>query len=297
MSVQESNEETYKRIKKRLGDYRYRSAFLSWGTLAFVVLFIFSLVPIVPAIIIGSLGLLNTDWVLVSWFLCAVVFGGLFWIFQKFAGIIQAKRGILLEERMYVYAYEALHFLKEYSVPNHPVLSGKSNAIRQLRNIDYLLESTRFPYVSIIGDEVGQVWLLRENLKHRLRPSIKNLQLNDAKGMQATFSAVTELVGYLSKPTLSGLVALNRTMVSLPTVTKKGILEDFMSVILRRSNLRHVAVLSIFAAFAWVVSYVDLNQLGATSSAAFEFGLMFLLTIAAIYVAYLALSVRKEQRT
>lgn len=290
-------EELYNKIKKRLRDYRYRSGFFTLGTMAFAVLLIFSLFPLIPVLIIDYLGLPYSDWASASWFICIVAFGGLFWIFQRYARKIEAKRGITLEEKMYVPAYEALCFLKEYLDPNHPIFGSKTKAIRRLQSIDYLLVSIGLPFVSIIREEAVQLRELRENLKYRLIPSIKNVRQSNPKAMEAIYPAVTELVDYLSNPVLPGLVALNGRMVSLPTVTEKGISEALRSAIIRRSNLRHTVVFSFFVIFASFVYYVDINYFDATMNAAFEFALMFFVGIVAIYVTYLGLTWRREPRT
>jgi len=298
MGNEEKRKETYERIKKHLGDYRYRSSFFSLGTMVFALLLILSIFPLVPVIIADVLGLAYSIWSVPLWFLCIGVFGALFWVFQRFAKRIEEKRGITLEERMYVRAYESLCFLTEYLDPDHPISGSRSKAARRLQDIDYLLGSTGFPYVSIIRDAASQLWQFRRNLETRLIPLIRRpLDRTDTKSAEDVCSILTALVDYLSKPQLVGLVALNGRMSSLPQVTEKNIFEDFKDILFKRSNLRHTVVFSFFAIFASLVYYVDINYFGATMNTAFELGLMFFVGIVAIYVTYLGLTVRRESRT
>lgn len=294
MSLQKNREETYKRIKKRLREYTYKSGFLTMGTTLFGALFIFSLIPVVPAIVISYLRLSFSDWALVSWFLFAAVFGALFWLFQRLGGNNEVKLAMTLEEKMYVPAYEALCAAEEFLDPHHSVLSSKTKATARLQRIDALMLSTGLPFsISIMGDAVSQMRQLRRNLKHRLRPAIRNMRQGD----QVVSPILGELVDYLSKPTMPMLVALNSKIAPLPEYTERGLYEVFASSILRRSNLRHTGVFSIFGIFSLFVYFMDINYFGATKDTAFGLGLMFFLGIAAIYVTYLSLTVRREQGT
>jgi hypothetical protein len=105
------------------------------------------------------------------------------------------------------------------------------------------------------------------------------------------------MLDYLSKPQLGGLVALNEIMSSLPQVTEKNVFGYFKDTLLKQSSLRHTVVFSVFAIFACLAYYVDINYFDATMNAGFEFGLMFFLGLLAIYVTYLGLTVRRDQRT
>jgi uncharacterized membrane protein (GlpM family) len=290
MSDEERRKETYERIKKRLGDYRYRSAFLTLGAVVCALLFIFSLFPLVPAFIAASLGLAQYDWSILLWFACIAVFGVLFWIFQRFSRKIEEKRGITLEEKMYVPAYEALCHFREYSFPNHPIRGSKLKAERRMQYILTLLGEIALPNVTIVREEAIQLWQLGNNLKTRLIPSMRRDNGN-------VHSLLIALVDYLSRPELPSLTALNKTIAPLPEIVERNIYLDARSAFFKRSNLRHTVVFSVFAIFGWFVYYVDINYLGATMSAAFQLGLMSLLGIAAIYVAYLGLTTRKELRT
>lgn len=290
MSDEERRKETYERIKKRLGDYRYRSAFLTLGAMVCALLFVLSLFPLVPGFIITILGLDMYSWTVPLWFLCIGVFGVLFWIFQRFSRKIEEKRGITLEEKMYVLAYEALCHFKEYSDPNHPIIGSKLKAERRMQRILILLEEIALPNVTIVKEEAVQLWQLQNNLRTRLIPSMRIHHGN-------VHSLLIALVDYLSRPELPSLVALNKTMVSLPEIVERSIYLDVRSAFFKRSNLRHTTVFSVFAIFASFVYYVDINYFGAPTDAAFGLGLMFWVGIAAIYVTYLGLTMRKEPRT
>jgi hypothetical protein len=287
MSDEERRKETYERIKKRLGDYRYRSAFLTLGAMVCALLFILSLFPLVPGFIITILGLDMYSWTVPLWFLCIGVFGVLFWIFQRFSRKIEEKRGITLEEKMYVLAYEALCHFKEYSDPNHPIIGSKLKAERRMQRILTLLEEIALPNVTIVKEEAVQLWQLQNNLRTRLIPSLRKYNGN-------VHSLLIALVDYLSRPELPSLVALNKTMVSLPEIVERSIYLDVRSAFFKRSNLRHTTVFSVFAIFASFVYYVDINYFGAPTDVAFGLGLMFWVGMAAIYVTYLGLTMRKE---
>lgn len=297
MSLQKNHDETYRLVKKRLGYYRYRSWFFTSGAMVSAVLLVLSLFPMVPIVLIAILGLKPSVWNVPLWFLCIGVFGVLFWIFQRSAKKTTEKRGVSLEEELYVRAYEALCFLKEYMDPSHPILGSKKKAIRRLQRIDYMLTSISLPYVSIIREEAVQMAKLRENLRYRIIPSLKKAGQSDPEVMEATYSAIEQLVDYLSKPVSVGLIALNANLASLPKIREKSIFEDLKSAIFRRSSLRHTATFSVFAIFSSLVYYVDINYFGATMNDAFELGLMFFIGITAIYVTYLGLTAPKEPRT
>lgn len=282
--------ETYERTKKRLGEYRYRSALLKLGALASAFLFIFSLFPMVPIAIIAILGLDMYSWSIPLWFLCMGVFIVLFWIFQRLSRKIEEKRGITLEEEMYVLAYEALCHFREYSDPNHPIKGSRLKAERRIQRVLTSLGEIAFPNITIVREEAGQIWQLRNNLRTRLIPSLRKHNGN-------VHSSLTTLVDYLSRPELPSLVALNKTMEFLPEIVERSIYLDFRSALFKRSNLRHTTVFSVFAIFAWFVYYLDINYFGASTDAAFALGLTFWVGIAAIYVAYLGLTIHKEQRT
>jgi hypothetical protein len=290
MSDEERRKETYERIKKRLGDYRYRSTFLTLGTMVCALLFILSLFPLVPAVIAAILGLTYYDWSILLWFVCIAVFGALFWIFQRFSRKIEEKRGITLEEKMYVPAYEALCHFREYMEPNHPIIGSKLKAERRMQYILTLLEQTAFPNVDIVKEQTVQFQRLYRSLRTRIIPSIRKYQGNVLQSLVA-------FVDYLSAPKLPSLVELNKTMESLPETVERNIYLDFRSALFKRSNLRHTTVFSSFAIFAMLVYYIDINYFDAPKDTAFGLGLMFWVGIAAIYVSYLALTRRKEQRT
>lgn len=296
--MQENHEEIYKRIKKRLADYRYRSGFFTLGTMVFAVLLILSLFPLVPILIAGYFGLAYSDFAILLWFLCIGIFAVMFWIFQKVARSMEEKRGITLEERMYVHAYEALCHFREYFDPNHPIKSGKLKAERRVLSILTLLDGIRFPNTALIREEAVQLWQLRRNLRMKLLPSIKRfLNVNDPNMTGNLHSLLIALVDYLSKPELLGLAALNKSMISLSEITERSIYDIFRSTLFKRSNMRHVMAFSIATAVALLISYVDLNYLGASPHDAFILWVGSTIALATLYVTYLGLTVRREQRT
>jgi len=291
MSDEEKRKETYERIKKRLEDYRYRSALLQLGTMGSAVLLILSVFPIVPILVMAFLPFyMSGNWLVPLWFTCIGVFFVLFWLFQRFSMKIEQKRGITLEEKMYVPAYEALCHFKEYSDPDHPIMGSKLKAERRMRYILTLLAGIALPNVTIVREEAIQLWQLWNNLKTRLTPSMRRDNGN-------VHSLLVALVDYLSKPELASLVALNIKLVSLPEIVERDIYLDVRSAFFKRSNLRHITMFSVFAIFGWFVYYIDINYFSAPTDTAFGLGLTFWLGIAAIYVTYLGLTARRELRT
>jgi len=298
MSLQESREETYNRIKKRIKFYRYRFGFFAVGTLVFGLLLILSVFPLVPIAIASLLDILYSNWTLPLWFSCIGIFAVLLWIFQRFAKKIKEESGITLEEEMYVHAYEALCHLREYSDPNHPIIGGKSKAERRVSDILTLLGNTEVPNATLIREEVAQLWQLRENLRTRLLPSIKKYPKGiDSGTWNNAISSLNVLIDYLSKPELPSLVALNKKMTSLPEITEISIYDFFRSALLKRSNLRHVMAFSVASVVAMLISYVDLNYLDASHHDAFTLGVSSFIALVTLYVTYLGLTVRREQRT
>jgi len=297
--MQEKREEIYKQIKKRLADYRYRLGFLTLGTLIFAMLFILSLVPVVPAIIAGFLNLMYTHWIAPLYFSCISAFGALFWIFQRFVKKIEEKRGIALEERMYVYAYEASCHLREYLDPDHPIKSGKLKAERKVQRILTLFAGIVYPNAVLMRDETVQLWQLGKNLRMKLLPSMKkHRNLDDSRNiMENVNSSLTALVDYLSKPDLPSLVALNQRMMSLPETKERSASDYVKNTLLKRSNLRHVLVFSAAIAAAFLVAFVDLTYLGASLHEAFILWIGSSIALATLYVTYLGLTVRREQGT
>lgn len=299
MSEEEKRKVTYERIKKRLGDHRYLSAFLAIGEMVSAALFVFSLFPLVPVIVLSLLGpSANSSWIVPLWFICIGVFSVLFWLFQRFYKKVEQKRGITLEERIYVLAYESLRSLNEYLDPEHPISGSGSKAVRRLRDVDSVFGSTGFPYMSLIGEAASQMGQLRGNLETRLIPAIsRSLDRTDTRSAEDARSILVALLDYLSKPQLPELVALNKRMSSLPQVTEKNVSRYFKDALLKRSNLRHAVVFSIFAVFASMAYYVDINYLDAPTYTGFEFGLMFFAGLVGIYVTYLGVTGRRDQRT
>jgi hypothetical protein len=285
--------DAYDRIKKRLKDYRYRSALLKAGAIVWAILLISSLFPVIPVYLAIALGLYSSGWSVALWFLCIAIFAVLFWIFQRLATKIEGRRGITLEERMYVPAYEALSFLREYVDPDHPILGSKLKALRRLQRISVLLGEVGFPNISILREETNQILWLGKNLRTRLIPSIKNrINGNDPSILESAHSSLVALVDYLSEPKLDGLVTLNKTMTSLPEITERNIFVDFWSTLLRRSNLRHIVVFSIVVLVSLLVAYIDYEIVGGSLHDAFTFGVGSLIALVTLYVTYLGLTAR-----
>jgi len=297
MSLQESHEEIYKRVKKRLRDYRYLSGFLTLGTMAFALLFILSLFPLVPAILGAILSITYGDWVVWLWFLCIGVFGVLFWVFQRFAKKIEEKRGITLEEKMYVPAYEALCYLREYFDPDHPIIGSKLKAERRMRGILVLLGEIAFPNATIVKEEVAQLWQLSKNLRMKLIPSMRKHEGKDSNIIGNVHLSLIALVDYLSKPELPSLVALNKGMASLPEKTERSIYEDVRTTFFKRSNLRHIAAFLVTGIAAWLIYFIDLNYFGSSLHEAYALGVVSLIALVTLYVTYLGLTKRRELRT
>lgn len=157
-----------------------------------------------------------------------------------------------------------------------------------------MLTSTAIPNIAIINEEATQLRLLKINVRNRLIPSIKEIQKNNLKTIEIIYSTIDGLIDYLSKPKLGSLVSLNSFFESLPeSVGKKGLFNRIEDAVLKRSNLRHVFVLSGVAVISIFVSYVDINYLAATAQGAFTLGVGSFIGIAAIYVTYLGLTVRR----
>src|SRR3990172_10193694 len=132
------NEETYKKVKKRIAEYKIRNFFAKLGSFIFAVLTLFSLLPLVPTFIVSFLSI-SSIFIIPLWAVCFVAFVWLFSIFQKYSNKIEDEFGVTLEESMFVSAYESLCFLKEYLDPEHPILGSKNKAIRRLKDIAFLL--------------------------------------------------------------------------------------------------------------------------------------------------------------
>lgn len=293
MNDEEKRKDTYERIRKRLKDYRWRSGFFTAGAGIWAVLFVLSLFPLVPVLIVAALGLAMYDWSITLWFLCIGVFGVLFWIFQRFAKKIEGKRGITLEERMYVPAYEAICYLREYTDPDHPVLGSRLKSVRRLQNILVLLGEVSFPDVSIVREEKVQLMQLWRNLGTRLIPSIeKRINRNDSSILGNVHSSLIALIDYLSEPKLNSLVTLNQTMASLPEIIERSIYMDFRSTLFRRTNMRHAIAFSVAAFAASLIAYIDLNYVGGSPHDAYTFGITSFIAFVALYVTYLGLTRR-----
>jgi hypothetical protein len=85
--------------------------------------------------------------------------------------------------------------------------------------------------------------------------------------------------------------------MSLPQITKRSVYDDFRSKILKRSNLRHAITFSVAGVVALSIYYVDTNCLGASQHDAFALGVVSLISLVTLYVTFLGLTVRREQRT
>lgn len=289
-SNEERRKEYYDQIKRRLCEYRYRSALLNFGALASAFLFIFSFIPIVPIFIINILGLVMYSWGAPLWFLCIGVFLASFWICQRFSRKIEEKRGVTLEERMYISAYEALCYFKEYSDPKHPIKSGRFKAERRIQSILTLLGQITFPNLAIVTEESVQYGQLHINLRTRLLPLLRRNNGN-------THTLLTTLVDYFSKPELSSLVDLNKTIGFLPEIKERNIYLYLRSAFLKRSNLRHIGIALGSSLVALLIYHLDLNYFGASLPDAFALGIGSLLALIAMYITYLVGTIRKEQRT
>jgi hypothetical protein len=287
MSQQENHEKIYIRIKKRLMDYKYHSFFYGLMTMVFAVFFTFSLIPFVPVIIAAILNIPpSSSWIIVLWFLCVVIFGVLFWIFQRLSRRIEEKYGITLEEKMYVLAYQALCYLKESLDPDHPIIGSKSKAERQVQRILTLLGQITIPKVTILKEESVQLLHMWNNLRNRLIPLMR-------RNPENAVSLLDALLDYLSRPELPRLVMLNRTMESIPEIVERNIYLDVKNALIKRSNLRHITMFALFTLVAFVIYNVHQIYFNASADSAFQLCLMLWIGLVGIYVSYLGLTKRK----
>lgn len=282
--------DTYNHIKKRLKDYRYRYIIFTTGTVISFLALILSVLPFVPVAIVTALGL-SIEWNLIMWVVSIVGFSLVFLIFQRLVRNTLEKRGITLEEKMYIPAYESLINFREYTDPNHPIQSGKPKAVSKLRSISVLIEEVGFPYIEIVREERLQLSQLWRNLRTRLIPSIeKRINGDDPETLRYANSSLIALLEYLSEPELDRLKTLNQTMEFLPETQERNIFLDFKTMVFRRTNLRHAIVFFVIALATSFIAYIDLNIVGGDLNAAYTLGITSFLAMTAIYVAYLGLS-------
>jgi hypothetical protein len=292
MSQKEGNDESYTKVKKRIQEYKIRNFFAKFGSFVFALLTIFSFVPLVP-IFLTSYFLIPSIFLIPIWIICVILFVWMFIIFQKYDKKIEKTFGITLEEKMFVSAYEALCFLREYLDPKHPILGSKMKVIRRLKDIDYLLNSIEIPNFTIINQETNQLNQLETNLRNRLVPSIAKIQKNNPDANEKISSILAILVDYLTAPKLDVLTILNGDLASLPESNEKGVSRYVTDAVLKRSNARHIFVFSGIAVVSFIASYVDFYYLAASASDAFALGVGSCIEIIAVYAAYLALISRK----
>lgn len=282
--------DTYNHIKKRLKDYRYRYIIFTTGTVISFLALILSVLPFVPVAIVTALGL-SIEWNLIMWVVSIVGFSLVFLIFQRLVRNTLEKRGITLEEKMYIPAYESLINFREYTDPNHPIQSGKPKAVSKLRSISVLIEEVGFPYIEIVREERLQLSQLWRNLRTRLIPSIeKRINGDDPETLRYANSSLIALLEYLSEPELDRLKTLNQTMEFLPETQERNIFLDFKTMVFRRTNLRHAIVFFVIALATSFIACIDLNIVGGDLNAAYTLGITSFLAMTAIYVAYLGLS-------
>jgi uncharacterized membrane protein len=110
-------------------------------------------------------------------------------------------------------------------------------------------------------------------------------------------SLLVSLVDYLSKPELASLVALNKTMVSLPEIAERSIYLSGRSAFFKSSNLRHIAAVLVTGIAAWLIYFIGLNYFGASLHEAYSLGVVSLIALVTLYVTYLGLTKRRELRT
>lgn len=127
---------TYSKIKKRIHDYRLQYGVTFAGTFVFAILFFFSLLPLIPAVLANYFNFGSFS-IFLYWALCSIGFGYLFSRSNKKVEKVNKEYGVELEERIFVSAYEALCFLDEYLDPNHPIISSKRKSIQKLQGINY----------------------------------------------------------------------------------------------------------------------------------------------------------------
>ena len=292
MSEKEGTEATYKKVKKRIQEYKTRNFLTKLGSFVFAVLTIVSFVPLVPIFLVTYF-LIPSILLVPIWIICVILFGWMFSVFQKYDRKIEENFGITLEEKMFVSAYEALCFLREYLDPEHPILGSKMKVVRRLKDIDYLLNSTELPNFTIINQETNQLNQLETNLRNRLVPSIAKIQKNNPDAKEKSVQIIALLVDYLIKPKLDILTLLNGNLASLPESKEKGVFGYVSNAVLKRSNARHIFVFSGIAVVSFLASYVDFYYLAASASDAFALGVGSCIGIIAVYAAYLALIGRK----
>ena len=292
MSQKDESEETYKKVKKRIWEYKTRNFFAKIGSFVFALLTLFSLIPLVPIFIVSYLSI-SSIFVVPIWIFSLIAFVWMFAIFQKYSRKIEKKFGVTLEEKMFVSAHESQCFLREYLDPEHPIFGSKMKAIRRLKDIDYLLTSTELPNLTIINEETTQLVQLETNLRNRLVPSIVKMQKNNPDANEKISSIIATLVDYLTKPKLGTLTLLNSNLVTLPESKEKGVSRYITDAVLKRSNARHVFVFSGIAVVSFLASYVDFYYLVASASDAFTLGIGTCIGIVAVYVTYLGLTGRK----
>jgi len=276
---------TYERIKKRVSTYKKASYIFQALQFILAMLFIFSLVPIIPA----ALDLLfDTSLLILWWPICLVAFGILLYISNRVYNQILSTRRITLEEMLYVIAFETLKLLDEYLDSVHPVAGSKNKAVRKLQSMSYLLESTdwQIPNISILKDGAEPIMEFRNNLITRLTPSIRG---KDKGKIEKAYSALKLFLDFLAQPQISGLIKTNKELDQLPPVSQRGIL----SSILMRPMAKNLLAFSFITAIAVVVYCVDIFYMNPTPHEALSLFVATFIGGAGVYVTYLTLKSRK----
>jgi hypothetical protein len=291
----------YDQIKKRISDYRLTHGFLVFCTFICAILFVFSLLPLVPVAIFDFIGLTTTSAAnsilfLIFWVVCVVILGYLFSRLNKKTLRVEEKYGITLEERLYLRAYESMKFLEQYLDPKHPIASSKMKAVRKLTDIDYLLDSSqwRIPNIYVLSEEAQQMKDFKRNLERKLIPAIKKSRgEKDKEILDTSRATLRAMVEHLARPELVKLQLLNDGMSSLPEITERGIYVRVKTTISQPSNLKHILAIGLAAILSFAAAYADIVIFSATEHDAYALGIYSLIGIVGVYATFVALKKSK----
>ncbi len=287
MSVTNVYNSSYGQIKKRVAEYNIRYVLAVFTSFILTILFVFSLLPLIPFAIALYFGF-DVRYV---WVICLMIFGLAFWLSSKLIRKINLKYGITLEEKMFLRAYESLKFLEEYLNPSHPIRSSRMKAGRKLERIYDLLQLNEWsiPNISIMREEREALATFQSNLKKQLIPAIEKTSKGDdkdKKNLETSLSLLLGLIEYTIHPHLDGLKKVNENMHLLDVKAERDILRSIRLGIWRPSNWKYLLVLFSVIAAGVVAYLLDLNYFGAKPSEAFSILIMVFLGIITIFAAY-----------
>lgn len=251
------------------------------------VLFLFSLIPIIPGVIDFLFG--------PATFLFSWVGGSIFGLLlERFGNRINrrvhAPPGLILEEEDFLKVVETLKNIDTYQ--KEGIEFSKIEAIKNLSKVGEHIKEPAWSLYSLwkalTKDVNNNLRLLKQNLKERLIP---NIEKGEKEDVDKAYAIIEVFAKYLLNPTISQLMALNDSMsdLKLPSLivyapSKSPSLFD------RHPKLRHFLVILIFGFCGIFVFHLGINFLYVSVDTAY---ISSTATFGALTAAYITAVIRK----